>query len=201
MTFHLIHDDGRALIATSRKVVKARDTQPLREAAELLTHLHALHDKVALRCAEAERSARAEGLRQGEEQGRAAFAAAVAGIAVQAADDRLSQEHQIADLALAALRRMVDDIGEEAMLVGAARRAVASVLPADDIQVHIAPGMAETVAHALAQAERAVPVTLRPDPELLPHQCRVVTASGRVIADIDRQIAAIEHRWSAAHVD
>lgn len=201
MTFHLIHDDGRALIASDRPVVKAREAQALREASDLLAHLHALHADAATRCAEAERIARLDGFQQGETQGRAEFAAAIADIATQASNDRLAQDEQIAELALAALRRMVDEIGDEAMLVGAAKRAVASVLPADDVQVHVAPEMSDAVANALAHGERTGAVVLRADPELLPHQCRVVTSAGRVIADLDRQIAAIEDRWSAAHVD
>lgn len=201
MTFHLVHDDGHALIASDRPVVKARDALALREAAELLTHLRALHADAATHHAEAERIAREDGLRRGEEQGRAQFTAALADIVRQACEDRLAQEQQIADLALAALRRMVEDIGDEAMLVGAARRAVASVLPAHDIQVHVAPELAQAVATALADDERTAVVTVRPDPELLAHQCRVATDAGRVIADIDRQIAAIEDRWSTAHVD
>lgn len=201
MTFHLVHDDGRALIATDRPVIKARDARMLREASDLLTHLHTLHSDAAARCAEAERIACEEGFRQGEAAGRADFAAAIADIALQARQDRLAEEQQIADLALAALRRMVDEIGDEAMLVGAAKRAVASVLPAEDVQIHVAPEMADTVAEALAQDERTATVAVRPDPELLAQQCRVVTTAGRVIADVDRQIAAIEERWSAAHVD
>lgn len=201
MTFHLIHDDGHALIATDRSIVKARDAQALRDAAGLLAHLRTLHAETATRARDAEQAAREEGRQQGEAQGRAAFVAAIADIALQAREDRLAQEQQIADLALAALRRMVEEIGEEAMLVGAARRAVASVLPAQDVQVHVAPALAEAVADALAQDERTSGIALRPDPELLAHQCRVVTSAGRVIADLDRQMAAIEDRWSTAHVD
>lgn len=201
MTFHLLHADGSALIATDRPIVKARDAQPLLDGAALLAHLKVLHAEAAAGCEKAERLAREEGRLQGEAQGRATFVAAVADITLQAREDRLAQEQQIADLALAALRRMVEEIGDEAMLVGAAKRAVASVLPAEDVQVHVAPDLAATVAEALAGDERTAAVALRPDPELLSHQCRVTTTSGRVIADVDRQIAAIEERWSAAHVD
>lgn len=201
MTFHLIHDDGHALLGTDRAVVKARDVNRLHEASALLDHLRALHTETEAQCRTAQATAREEGLREGREQGRAAFAAAIADITLQAREDRLAQEQQIADLALAALRRMVDEIGEEAMLVGAARRAVASVLPAEDVTVQVAPALADALAQALGTDERTATVAVRPDPELLPHQCRVATTAGRVIADLDRQIAAIEDRWSAPHVD
>jgi type III secretion protein L len=201
MMFHLLHDDGHALIATECPIIKARDAQALRDGAALLAHLKALHADAAESREQAVRIARNDGRREGEAEGRAAFAAAVTAIALQAVEDRLAQEQQIADLALAALRRMIEEIGDEAMLVGVARRAVASVLPSEDVQVHVAPGLAEAVANALAKDERTASIVLRPDPELLAHQCRVITTSGRVIADVDRQIAAIEERWSIAHVD
>ncbi|WP_334183055.1 FliH/SctL family protein [Novosphingobium sp.] len=201
MTFHLIHHDDHAMIGTDRPIVKAGDAQGLQEASQLLARIRTLHADASTLCEEAERKAREDGQLHGEAQGRADFAAAIADIALQAREDRLAQEQQIADLALAALRRMVDEIGDEAMLVGAARRAVASVLPAEEVQVHVAPDLAQAVASALAGDERTTGVILRPSPELLAHQCRVVTSAGRVIADIDRQIAAIEDRWSAAHVD
>ena len=201
MTFHLIHHDGHAMIGTDRPIVKASDARGLQEASQLLARIRTLHVDASTLCDEAERKAREEGRFHGEAQGRADFAAAIADIALQAREDRLALEQQIADLALAALRRMVDEIGDEAMLVGAARRAVASVLPVEEVQVHVAPDLAQAVARAFAEDERTTGVILRPSPELLAHQCRVVTSAGRIIADIDRQIAAIEDRWSAAHVD
>lgn len=201
MTFHLIHHDDHAMIGTERTIVKAGDAKAVQEASQLLARIRNLHVDASARCEEAERTAREEGRLHGEAQGRADFAAAIADIALQAREDRLAREQQIADLALAALRRMVDEIGDDAMLVGAARRAVASVLPAEEVQVHVAPDLAQAVASALAEDERTTGVMLRPSPELLAHQCRIVTSAGRIIADIDRQIAAIEERWSAAHVD
>ncbi|MCJ2189093.1 FliH/SctL family protein [Novosphingobium beihaiensis] len=206
MTYYLLHNDGHALLATDRPVLKAAERTGLSDASALLAATHALHEDAAARARAAEQAARERGLAEGREEGRAAFLKAIAELTRQVNADRAEQETRLASLALAALRCMTSDIGEEAMLEGLARRAVASVLPAGAVEVSVAPAFAGPLGEAFAasdtSAEASQPaVRVRADPALAAHQCRIVTASGRVIADLDHQIAAIAQRWGNRHVD
>lgn len=199
MAYLLLHSDGQALLATDRPIVKARDRGAIAEANEVLGMVRALEEASSDRCRNAEAEARHLGRLQGIDEGRRDFADAIADIGRQALAHQQAQEDQIATLALAALRRMVDGIGDEAVLIGLARRAVAAVLPAPDILVQVAPDMSDALAAAFAADEDMTGVVVRPDPALAAHQCRITTGDGRIIADLAHQIAAIESRWNGPH--
>ncbi len=201
MTFYLVHRDGKALVATDRPLLKARDADRLGDASALLARVEAVENQSRQRREAAERGAREQGFAQGLEEGRKAFVAAVLHLTGQVEAWRQTQEREVAALALAALRRMVGDIGEEAMMVGVARRAVAAVASGSDVQVHVAPELVDAVTEAFAQDGAVREFAIRADPELAPHQCRVTTSEGRIIADLAGQFAEIEKRWSLAHVD
>lgn len=201
MTFYLVHRDGKALVATDRPLLKAREADRLSDAAALLTHAQKLETEALSRRDAAEAEAQRRGFVQGHESGRRVFVEAVGNLTGQVEAWRQHQESQIAALALAALRRMVDDIGDEAMMIGIARRAVAAVTTGAEAQVHAAPELVDVLSEALAAREDTAQVTVRPDPELGLHECRVITAEGRIIADLSVQLAEIEKRWSLSHVD
>lgn len=196
MTFWIVHDDGGTLAATDRPLVKASEQAALRDAGALLARARATEEEMRGRHAQAEREARARGLEQGREEGRRAFVDSLARLARETREHRLAGEREIAALALAALRRMIDDIGDEAMMTGLARRAVSAVVSSGEITVDVAPALRDAVAAAME-----VDVLVRADPALAPHECRIATGEGRIIADLGVQIAAIEQRWSMADVD
>jgi flagellar biosynthesis/type III secretory pathway protein FliH len=201
VTFYLVHRDGKALVASDRPLLKAREADRLQDASALLARAEALENQSRQRRDGAEQDARQKGLAQGLEEGRSAFSGAIAELTAQVEAWRQTQEREVAALALAALRRMVDDIGEEAMMVGLARRAVAAVANGTEAQVHVAPALADVLAAAFAGNEALREVAICADPELAAHQCRVVTSQGRIIADLAVQLAEIEKRWNLAHVD
>jgi type III secretion protein L len=201
MTFYLVHRDGKALVATDRPILKMRDADRLADAAALLTRADTLETQAARRRDEAEREARQQGFAQGTEEGRRAFVSAVADLTGQVEAWRQDQERQVAALALAALRHMIDDIGDEAMMAALALRAAGSVSAGSEAQVHVAPELVEMVTAALAEEEGTRDIPVRADPNLARHECRVVTNDGRIIADLSVQLAEIEKRWSLTHVD
>ncbi|MET1755793.1 FliH/SctL family protein [Novosphingobium sp. RD2P27] len=201
MTFYLIHRDGKALVSTDRPLLKAREAGPLRDAAALLARADALETQARARRDAAEREARQRGLEQGLEEGRRNFAAAVSDLTGRLESWREAQERQVAALALAALRRMVDDIGDETMMASIARRAVTAVAPGSDAHVQVAPALVDVVSARFAADERTREVPVHGDPSLAEHQCRVTTTDGRIIADLAVQLGEIEKRWSLTHVD
>lgn len=201
MTFYVVHRDGKALVATDKPLLKARDADRLADAACLLARAKDLEGQARHRRDAAEQDAFQRGLAEGFEEGRRTFLQAVSDLTAQVEAWRTTQERQIAALALAALRKMVDDIGDEAMMEGIARRAVAAVAPGSEAHVQVAPELVDVLAAAFARDEEPRAVSVRPDPSLSPHECRIVTGEGRIIADLTLQIAEIEKRWSLSHVD
>jgi len=201
MTFYLLGRGGDALLATDRPIVKAGERNALDSAADLLARLREDAARASEANAAAEREARDRGYRDGEESGRRDFIAAIAELAAQAAQHREAEEAEIASLAIAALRKMVDSIGDEAMLAGIARRAVAAVAPGGAVLVEAAPAACPAIEEALGGFDHAAGVTVRPDPALSERQCRITAPDGRIIADLDVQLDALAGRLEGAHVD
>lgn len=201
MSFYLVHRGGKALVATDRPLIKAVEADRLRDAAALLARADALETEASRRRDVAEQEARRQGLAQGREEGSRAFVDAITALTGNVENWRKQQEQQVAALALAALRHMIDDIGDEAMMSALALRAAGSVTAGSDAHVLVAPELVEMVTAALAKEENTRDIPVRPDPNLARQECRVVTNDGRIIADLSVQLAEIEKRWSLAHVD
>lgn len=200
MTFYLLHNDGAALIATDRPVIRAADAGAIAEARDLLTAIHEYGADRAARIAIETQAAVERGRAEGFAEGRAAFAAAIAELAGQAARDARESENALAALALAAVRQMLGAIGDEVVMTGIARRAVAAVTPGGVITVEVPPTLQQPVLAALADHHGEGEVHVIADPALEIHQCRVSGADGRIIADLDVQIAALAERWELADV-
>lgn len=201
MTWLLI-EQGDTLLATDRPIVKAPERPVLNDAIALLREVRDQRAAEIAAALFAREQAEREGHAAGVESGRRAFAEAVARLSAQTVAHHRREEAEIAQLALAALRHMVAGLGDEAMMAGIARRAVAAVMPAEQVLVETSEAMLAPVTAALGDHEASEGVTVRADPALGDRQCRITAADGRVIADLDVQLAALEERWGTApHVD
>lgn len=201
MTFFLLHDGGAAILATDRRILKAQERTAVEDATTLLERAREQEQTQQARCAAARSEAHEGGYRDGREEGRAAFSQAIAELARQAETHRRAEEREIAALALSALRRMIDDIGNAEIMTGLAKRAVAAVIGQGEIRIHAAPQLCSRIAEALSADEATCDVPVLPDHELAEHQCRIAAGGTRIIADLPLQIAAIEKRWSVGHGD
>lgn len=201
MTFFLLHDGGKALLATDRPVLKASEGMIARQAMDLLDRAQAWEKNEAERCARAEAEAEARGYREGREEGLRAFAEAIAEIAQQAESCRQTREREIAALALSALRWMIDDIGNADVMAGLARRAAAAVIERGETRVHAAPSLCARITEVLQATEATSGVEVLPDPQLAEHECRIRAGDWRIVADLPRQLATIAERWSVSDGD
>lgn len=199
MTFFVLHDSGQAILATDRRVLKVRERMVVQDAVLLLERAREWEQGQKERCAAAEAEARERGFREGHEKGLDAFSQAISELARQAASYRQTEEREVASLALSALRRMIDDIGDAEMMAGLARRAAAAVIDRGETQVHAAPTLCSRIAAALSADETMRDVAVLPDPNLAVHQCRITAGGTRIVADLPLQLAAIENRWSVTH--
>lgn len=199
---YLIIEQGDALLGTDRAIVKAPERAALTDAVALLRELRTRRAEEAAAADRAREVGWREGHQAGVEAGRRSFAEAVARLSAQTVAHHREEEGEIAQLALAALRHMVASIGDEAMMAGIARRAVSAVMPAEAVLVETSEAMLGPVTAALGEHDGAEAVTARADPALGDRQCRITAANGRVIADLDVQLAALDERWgTTTHVD
>lgn len=198
----LVVEQGDSLLATTNPIVKASERAALTDAVALLREVRARREAEAQAAAEAREAGWRAGHQTGLEEGRRGFAEAAAKLSAQTVAHHRHEEDEIAQLALAALRHMVAGLGDEAMMAGIARRAVTAVMPAEQVLVETSEAMLAAVTDALAEQDGAEGVTVRADPALGDRQCRITAADGRVIADLDVQLAALEERWgTTTHVD
>jgi flagellar biosynthesis/type III secretory pathway protein FliH len=201
MTFYLLHHDEKRLLAADHPIVKAGEHSAFADAQALLERLRQLHEEQRRAIETAEAEARERGLVEGLHAGKSEFAQAIADLSNRVAHHRERVEREIASLALAALRLMVAAIGDEAMLAGVTRRAVAAVVPGGRILVEASPAMCPAIQRALAPLDEGSRITLQPDPALSDRQCRVTAPDGRIIADLDVQLDAIAQRLEGPRVD
>lgn len=201
MSYHLLHSDGHALLVSDRPIVKAKERLALDDAFILLDQLHEEAARRSDTAAAVEREARERGYREGLAAGQAAFARAIADLAVQAETHRRTEEAEIASLALAAVRQIAGQIGDAAMMQGVALRAVQAVAPQGPVIVDVPPAIAAQVEAGLVSAEEGHSITVRVDPSLGERQCRVSGPNSRIIADLDHQIDELAERWKIDNVD
>jgi flagellar biosynthesis/type III secretory pathway protein FliH len=201
MSYYLLHSDGQALLASDRPIVKAKERPALDDAFTLLDRLREEAARRSEVAATVEHEARERGYREGHAAGQAAFARAIADLAVQAEAHRQTEEAEIASLALAAVRQIAGQVGDAAMMQGVALRAVQAVAPQGSVIVDVPPSIAAQVEAGLASAEEGHSITVRIDPSLGERQCRVSGPNSRIIADLDRQIDELSERWKIDHVD
>lgn len=200
MSYHLLHSDGHALLVSDGPIVKAKERPALNDAFALLDRLREEAARRSDAAAAAEREARDLGYREGHAAGQAAFARAIADLAVQAEAHRQTEEAEIASLALAAVRQIAGQVGDAAMMQGVALRAVQAVAPQGSVIIEVPPAIAAQVEAGLASGE-GHSITVRVDPSLGERQCRVSGPNSRIIADLDRQIDELSERWKIDHVD
>lgn len=201
MSYHLLHSDGHALLVSDSPIVKAKERPALDDAFALLDRLREEAARRSDAAAAAEREARDLGYREGHAAGQAAFARAIADLAVQAEAHRQTEEAEIASLALAAVRQIAGQVGDAVMMQGVALRAVQAVAPQGPVVVDVPPAIAAQVEAGLASAAEGHSITVRVDPSLGDRQCRVSGPNSRIIADLDHQIDGLAERWKIDNVD
>jgi len=195
MAFHLIHNDGRSLLASDRPVLKAADRPAVEESLALLDRVRTLHDHQQEALTQARADAVAEGRCAGEAEGRAAFAAAIAKLTEQVEADTLRRDEDVAALALAALRQMVGALADGERMAGIARRAVEALGSHGPILVEISPAMLPHVERAFLDRPAQVEVALRARNGLADDQCRLTAPDGRIVADVGVQLQSFAQRW------
>lgn len=181
---------GDSLVRLPSNRVAASEARPLRDAAALLAEARSIRD-AATQAAEAER---ATGYAQGRKEALAelgeALGAALAQLNTALAAENARRETEVARAAMTVVERMLGELPDEQVAAGLARSALVPV-QGQAVTVRVGAGVAPAVQDALA----AETVTVLADATLPPLACRIETADGRIVADLDVQLTALANRW------
>lgn len=170
------------------------DVRQLRDAGALLTEAQTIRDAAEA----ASEAARAKGYADGKAVALAEFTAAL-GAALDdlsagfAAENR-RREGEVGAAAIAVIEQLIGARDAEEVVASLAAQALRTAGAGDDeCVVEVAPDLAEPVRQRLADARH--PARIQANPELGPLACRVLTGEGRIIADLDTQLASLRQRW------
>jgi flagellar biosynthesis/type III secretory pathway protein FliH len=198
VAFHLIHANGQCLVASTSPLIRAGDREPLMNAIALLDAAAAFSRDRQSECDRARADAASQGYAAGVEQGRAAFAEAIAVLAAAVEADARARLETVADLALAALRQIIGGLADEERMVAIARRAAQALGARGPLVVEVSAAMAGPVERAFADRPLGVEILVRGLDVLADDQCRLTGPDGRIIADVPVQLRALAERWETA---
>ncbi|MGY4397510.1 type III secretion protein L [Sphingomonas sp. UYAg733] len=192
MSYVILHADAFNTAATDDPVVSAGDIDRFRDVTALLSGAVALRsateEAVAAARAEGFDAGRAEGLRAGDDDVRAEWLR----LAMRDGEIRRERQAEIAQLALAVVRRIAGDVGAAELVAGLAERATATIAPDDGATVRVAPAMLDIVR---ARFDGRAGILVEGDAALADTDCIIETALGQMRAGLEVQLRAIEHAW------
>jgi flagellar biosynthesis/type III secretory pathway protein FliH len=170
------------------------DVRQLRDAGELLAEAQAIRD-----AAEATSEARrAEGYAAGKAAALAEFSSALGAaldeLTAGFAAENLRREGEVGAAAIAVIEQLIGARETDDVVASLAVQALRTAGAGDEeCLVEVAPALVDPVRQRLADARH--PVRIQANPELGPLACRVLTGEGRIIADLDTQLASLRQRW------
>ncbi len=208
MTFLLWQRDGDVAIASPRVVLRAAEVPLLGDAQRLCATLQRLRSGHEQQLAEATRQGRgqghAQGLEEGLRQAREQGAAALLSLAQAAASERGRLRHQVADLALEVVRKLLGQFADDAVLAALAATAAAEILPTQPVALVVHLDRCQAVRERLQDAaatqahnSSTLRCEVRGDPSCASDACRIETGFGSVDASLDAQLARLEAAWRA----
>jgi flagellar biosynthesis/type III secretory pathway protein FliH len=139
----------------------------------------------------AEREGYARGRQQALDEMRIVLSDAVAELAAGFAAENERREHDTAAAAMQVVERLLGQLDDAQIVTGLAREALRKA-GAGQVTVTVAPEWVDTVSSRLTDIAL---VKVESAPALGRFACRVTSQDGRIIADLDTQLAALRERW------
>jgi type III secretion protein L len=202
-TWLALHRGAHTSLATQQLFLQADELSQAEDARALLQRLETLAAQRAAELQAAREQARAEGHAAGLAAGRAEALAHTAPQLWAAWQQTLQTSAQalttlrgqVVDLALQVVQHISQDLGPAATMAALADKAALQLLPDSATTVHVHPDVAAAVAHRVDSRPGVLGV--RADPHLPLHGCRLHSAAGERVADLDQQL----HRVATALAD
>ena len=191
---------GEALITLPSARISRCDVQEMRGASDLLAEARRIREQTET----AHEAARAEGYEEGKQAARnelaKALCEALEKLSVGFAEENAKRNAKVAEAAMEVVNGLIGKRDNVEVVTGLATQALKSLgAGQEDCVVQLAPDLVAPVTertsekHALAQ--------IVPNDALGPLGCRVLTADGVIVADLDTQLKTLRTRWGLIEAD
>lgn len=192
MSYFLLPTGPSHIVGAENGLIKKHELEAFTEAASLLRRASEIHDQANAKAAAARDAAWAEGYAAGAaaandelKQQLLRFADAVTNIA------DLHSRH-VAEAAYAATAAIIGDFSDSKLVGRMAEAVVAKQQDISGIHILVNPDVYAQLAGS-TKSEPSPPFASSTD--LGPTDCHVVTANGRIIANLSVQLAVLRERW------
>ncbi len=183
---------GDRILHGKSALIKASDRASFAAIHDVLDEARRIREAALERSAAARDEAYREGLSNGLEQVQGYFLSRLDEMTATIEAHEQERRASIADAAMAAVRMMIGDLGDAAIVPGLAERALDRMAEDSRYIIEVAPGHVDAVRARVAGREG---VSVEGNPALGSLDCVVRTSTGRVIANLGTQIETLAQRW------
>lgn len=170
----------------SARVAKG-DVEAFVSSVALLERGKTLHDEAQIAATQAEQAGYERGKQAALAEMREALGKALADLARGFAAENERRDHDTVAAAMQVVARILGDLDDARIITGLASEALRKA-GAGAVTITVAPQWVDTVGTQMG-------LTVNADPALDPFGCRVESNDGRIIADLEIQLAALRERW------
>ena len=184
-------------IDSARRLVKAEEAAVTARAEEILAAAEAEAARIVDEAKRTFQSERVRGYEKGLSDGREEILRQKLELVEESVRYMESVEAEMGQVVMKALRKCVDDLGDEDVIVQVVRKAMSVIVRSQrQITIRVPADKVATVKARLGDVLRDYPAVnfseVIEDPRLKGVSCVVETAAGMVESSIDAQLAAIE---------
>ncbi len=202
MTGYVLAATMCATLSADSPVIKAADAGAVTNAVELLHRAAATLAAAEQAAADIAASARASGLQAAAAAVEEAVAAQLRAFAEALASERAQRREAVAQLAIGATQAVLGALPDDVLIRMLVNRALDQIDQDDIVEITIGPDNGHEGAREQLLADLAAQgIVARTDAALTRGDCVVATATGRIIASVDAQIAGIARRWGLESAD
>ena len=184
-------------IESAKRLVKAEEVATFANADEIVAAAEAEAAKILEDARRTFESERVKGYEKGLSDGRQEILQQKLDLLDESVKYMESVEHEMGAVVMKALRKCVQDIGDDEMVIQVVRRAMATIVRSQrQITLRVPADKVDTVKARMGEILKDYPAVnfteVLEDPRLTGVSCVVETAAGMVETSIEAQLAAIE---------
>jgi flagellar biosynthesis/type III secretory pathway protein FliH len=198
MTYYIFRAGDHAMIGADTPLIKANERDEFMSAIDLLEALTTLRTQAEAEAKTRIETAYQEGMAQGYAEAQAQVAKQIEDMAARFEAICEERRADVADAALAATKAIIgalDDVDVTKRLVN---QALARIDNGSALTIEVAPTMRDQIAEYVAHLSH---VRVEAVEGLGALDCIFQTRSGRILAGLDVQMAALGDRWGVAPAD
>lgn len=196
MTYHIFHVSGHAAIGPTSPLIKASERSEFTNAVALLGAITALRTDAETNAKIRAETGYQEGMARGYAEAQEQIAKLIEDMATRFEAICEERRADVADAALAATKAIIGSLDDVDVAKRLVNQALARIDNGGALTIEVAPAMHAQIAAHVAHLDH---VKVEAVEGLGPLDCVFQTKTGRILAGLDLQIAALGDRWGVNH--